>query len=167
MIKYLKILFLLACILCMNLLPAQEHHHQDHEDHKMHRHQPNEFGLAAFPVYFMNKKEVAFGLHFHYLRLVGDSPFGWGLGYERIFDEHGHNTFGIVGSYRPIKHLSFNLSPGITFEDEDASEIKFAFHIESMYDFEIGNVHIGPLIELAFDPEDTHISLGLHVGYGF
>ena len=98
---------------------------------------------------------------------LNESKFAVGLGYERIFDEHKHNTIGVVGVYRPIDRLSFNLSPGITFEGESANEINFAFHAETTYEFEINNFHIGPVIEFAYDPEDIHLSLGIHIGYGF
>ena len=31
----------------------------------------------------------------------------------------------------------------------------------------IKNIHIGPALEFAYEPEDFHISLGIHLGYGF
>ncbi len=93
--------------------------------------------------------------------------FGIGLGYERIFDEHKHNTFGVVASYRPIDPLSLNLSPGVTYEGSESDHLDFALHVEATYEFEISNVHIGPVFEFAYDPEDYHLSLGLHIGYGF
>ena len=34
-------------------------------------------------------------------------------------------------------------------------------------EFEFNNFHIGPVLEFAYDPEDYHISLGLHIGFGF
>lgn len=40
-------------------------------------------------------------------------------------------------------------------------------HFEISYEFEFANFHIGPAMELAYDPEDFHLSLGLHLGYGF
>jgi len=40
-------------------------------------------------------------------------------------------------------------------------------HVETLYEFEIKDFHIGPLIEFAYDKEDYHISIGLHVGLGF
>ena len=58
------------------------------------------------------------------------------------------------------------MSPGITFEG-DASDINFALHIETNYEFELNDFHLGPVLELATDPEDIHLSLGLHIGYGF
>lgn len=88
------------------------------------------------------------------------------MGYERIFDDHKHNTYGIVGTYRINEKLSINISPGLTFEDGDKTA-RFALHLETTYEFEIGNFHLGPAFEFASDPEDFHLSLGLHIGYGF
>ena len=114
----------------------------------------------------MKEKEFAYGLHIHYVHYLHESKFGFGLSYERIFDEHGHNTFGVEAIYRPIGPLSINISPGLTFEDE-SKDANFALHLETAYEFEMNNFHIGPALEFAYDPEDFHISLGLHVGYGF
>lgn len=145
-----------------------EHEHesdQDKEEHE-HDHHKNEIGIANSPVFFIGENEFAYGLHIHYIRRLGHSKFGLGVGYERIFDFHKHNTFGLVASYRPILGLSFNASPGFSFEDNNPGII-FALHLETAYEFEIKNFHIGPAFEFAYDPEDMHISLGLHVGYGF
>jgi len=138
----------------------EHHHHHDHDHHQ------NEIGVGNSLVYFTGEKEFAYGLHFHYIRNISKSKFGLGLAYERIFDEHGHNTFGIVGAYYPVERLHLSASPGITFED-GSSSVNFAFHLETSYAFEIQDFHIGPLLEFAYDPEDIHISLGLHIGYGF
>ena len=137
-----------------------EEHHLPHHDH--HR---NEIGLALAPVYFVKEKELSFGLHMHYLYNFVHTKFGLGLGYERIFDEHKLNTVGIVGSYRPFNGYSINVSPGITFEDN--SPLAFALHIETAYEFELGEFHLGPVAEFAYDHEDIHLSIGLHLGYGF
>ena len=85
---------------------------------------------------------------------------------KEYFDEHRHNTFGLVTTYRPIDRLNLNVSPGLTFEDGN-SKVNFALHLETSYEFEINDFHIGPVLEFIYDPEDVHISLGLHVGYGF
>ena len=160
--KFRLSLFLLLITFGQNLIAQSDEHIEDHHDH--HK---NEIGIANAPVYFVNEKEFAYGLHIHYVRKIKETKFGVGLGYERIFDEHKHNTIGIVGSYRPIDKFGINLSPGITFEDSESSNINFALHVEISYEFEINNFHIGPVLESAYDPEDIHISVGLHIGYGF
>ena len=154
----------MAMLFLGNPLIAQT---EDNSDHDHHHHSKNELGISNSAVYFVNGNEFADGVHVHYIRNIHETKFGIGLGYERIFDEHKHNSIGIVGSYYPIEQISINLSPGITFEDEHPEEIKFALHLESSYDFEIHNFHIGPVIGIAYDPEDYHLSLGIHIGYGF
>ena len=161
----MKLKYTLAILLgtfSLNLL-AQDPEHAGHElDHE--HHSRNEIGLANSAVYFVGENGFAYGLHVHYLRRI--SHFGLGLGYERIFDTHKHNTIGFVMAYWPTEHLNLNFSPGLTFEDEHP-EAKFAFHLEAAYGFEIGSIHLGPVIEFAYDPEDYHISLGLHLGFDF
>lgn len=152
-----------AFVLSVQLLLAQN----KEEDSHHHEHHLNDIGIVNSPVYFVNDKEFAYGLHLHYVRNFHESKFGLGIGYERIFDEHKHNTIGIIGSFRPIEKVTINFSPGITFEDGETSELNFAMHLESSYDFEFHSFHIGPVLGFAYDPEDFHISLGLHIGYGF
>ena len=134
--------------------------------HDHHYHHANEIGVAIAPSYFINEKEWGYSLHLHYIRSIGHSNFGVGLSYERIFGEHKHNTFGVVGSYHPISPITILVSPGFTFEDK-LSQSMFALHIETSYDFDVGPFHMGPVVEFAYDPEDIHLSLGLHIGFGF
>ena len=166
-----KIVFAILFLAFTGHLSAQQHtadatHQHDPADHE-HDHHRNEVGIALAPVYFTNEEQFSFSLHLHYLRNLGESGFGLGLGYERIFDEHGHNTISLVGSYRPGEKLTFILSPGILFEDENPGDLVFAIHTEVSYEFAPGNLHIGPLFEVAVDPEDVHLSMGLHIGIGF
>ena len=160
-------IFLTALAVCFCLHATAQHDHSEHDGHSHHEHHKNELGIANSAVYFAKEEAFAYGLHVHYIRALGESKFGLGLGYERIFDDHGHNTIGLVGSFRPVHALSFILSPGVSVEDDHLDELAFALHAETAYEFEIGNLHVGPLLEVAYDPEDIHISLGLHVGIGF
>lgn len=139
---------------------------QSDNDSDNHKHDSNEIGIANSPVYFSKEKVLAYGLHMHYVKKISKSKFGIGIGYERIFDKHKHNTIGVVASYRPIEKLSFNVSPGLTFEDNN-SKTNLSLHFETSYEFEIKDFHIGPVFEFAYDIEDYHISLGFHIGYGF
>jgi hypothetical protein len=146
-------------IISISAYSQEENHDHDHHNY--------ELGVANSLVYFAGEKEFAYGLHIHLVRNIKHSKFGVGLAYERIFDDHKHNTIGVVGSYNPLKSWYINIAPGITFEDSEPSVLKFAFHAETLYDFNIGKFHIGPLLEFAVDSEDYHFSLGLHIGFGF
>lgn len=149
-------LFILLTIYPIHLFSQEENHHNHHHH--------TELGIANSMVLLGHEQEWAYGLHLHLIRNIGHSNFGLGLGYERIFDDHGHNSIGIVGSYSPVDGLHLNLAPGLAFEDGEFSEAKPALHIETSYGFRIGNSHIGPLWELAFDSQRYHMSFGLHIG---
>ncbi len=138
-------------------------HHHDHNEHKSHK---NELALAHSLAFFPNEKETAYGLHLHYVRSIANSKFGTGLGYERIFDDHGHNTVGLIFSYRPVYELSFNVTPAVVFEDKDP-KLRAAMHLETAYEFILGPVHLGPIVDFGWDKEDYHYSIGLHLGIGF
>lgn len=140
-----------------------EHNGHNHED----EHPNNELGISLSPVYFFKEKELSVATHLHYVYNFPNTKFGVGFGYERIFDEHKHNFLGLELNYRPIHNLTLNLSPGVAFEGDYFDEKEFALHFESVYEFEFESFHIGPLLELAYHPEDFHISLGIHVGLGF
>jgi len=130
-----------------------------------HEHK-NEIGISISPAYFVNENVMTFAMHIHYTRNIPNTKFGIGISFERIVLAPKHSTFGLVFVYRPIERLSLALSPGITFEDND-SDALFAMHIETAYVFDLGSFHIGPAFEFAYDPNDYHLSLGIHVGYGF
>lgn len=164
-----NVLAFVLLLLCFGIYAQQNDDDHDHDHfapgHSHGDHHKIEIGIANSPVYFFKEKELAYGLHLHVIRAISKTKFGIGIGYERIFDEHKHTTIGIVGSYRVFDELSINFSPGITFEGD--SEKLFAAHFEATYEFELGNIHLGPVFEIAYDPEDIHLSLGLHIGYGF
>ncbi len=131
-----------------------------------HEHSKNEIGISISPAYFVKENVMTFAMHIHYTRNIPNTKFGIGISFERIVLAPKHNTFGLVFAYRPIERLSFTLSPGITFEDNNSDSL-FAMHIETAYEFDLGSFHIGPAFEFAYDPNDYHLSLGIHVGYGF
>ena len=156
----IKSIFFLLFLILSGVVMAQEHEHE-------HDHHRNEIGIGNSPVYFVKEEILAYGLHMHYIYNIPESKFGVGLGYERIFDEHRHNTIGLVGNFRPVDRVSLSLSPGLSFEGSASSEAHFALHFETAYEFEVKNFHLGPVFEVAYDKEDVHISLGVHVGIGF
>jgi len=155
---------LLALTIATNAQESlSEHKGHNHEN----EHPKNELGISLSPVYFIKEKSLSIATPLHYVYNIPKTTFGVGLGYERIFDEHKHNFFGLELNYRPIHNLTLNLSPGVAFEGDHLDEKEFAIHFESVYEFEFEFFHIGPLLELAYHPEDFHISLGIHLGLGF
>ena len=134
----------------------------DHHEH--HRH---EVGIANSAVFFLNEKEFSYGLHAHYIHNFPETRLGIGVGYERIFDEHKHNSLGVVLSYRPVNKLSLSVTPGFAFEGSGSGDLNFALHLETLYEFQIEDMHVGPLLEFASDSEDVHFSAGVHIGLGF
>lgn len=137
------------------------------DNHESHEHASREIGISNSAYYFVNSQEFHYGIHLHYIYYFTDSKFGIGGGYERIFDEEGHNTFGVIGTYNPIKRLEISISPGLTFEDENPSIWMPAFHIELTYNFHMGKFHINPVFGYAITREDQHLSAGIHLGFGF
>lgn len=146
-----------------NLVRAQDHKHLDNH----HSHYGNEIAISNNLVFLGTDREFAYGIHLHYVHNFGETKFGAGLGYERIFDEHGHNSISIAGSYRPFHEFVILLSPGITFEDHWDRQVELSIHIETGYEFEIKHLHFGPVLGFAYIPGDYHLSMGLHLGYGF
>jgi hypothetical protein len=161
-ISFKSFLFLFLMLVSRGLA-AQSHEHS--EPH--HEHPKNEIGLANHLVYLVNDQEFAYGLHIHYLRAFKSSKFGAGLGYEQIFADHSHLTLGVIGSYRPTDHLYLQLSPGIAFIGTEDPMVRFALHLETTYEFEFNHIHLGPALGFAYNSEDYHVSLGLHLAYGF
>lgn len=162
----MKLKLLLTLLIVFGVLNsfAQADSHSDH-DHGHHGHHSNEIAIANSVVYLLTEKEYAYGMHLHYTRkLIGD--LGLGVGYEKIFDDHSHNTFGLIANYRVKDNLSFAISPGISYSKGERKG-KFAMHFESAYEFQIRDFHLGPSIEYSFDSDEQHLSIGLHVGYGF
>jgi hypothetical protein len=127
----------------------------------------NELGMSNAPVYFLKEKTITYGLHFHYVHNLPNKPFGIGLGFERIFDEHQHTTFGLVAAYEPRDNWTINVSPGVTMEQNDYKNLKLSSHFETSYEWAFKNISLGPAFEIAIDQEDYHVSLGLHLGYSF
>jgi len=171
----MKILYtsIILFFILSNVLYAQsEDQHLDEQDKHTHEHNSNhhkfEIGLANSLVYFTKAKEYAHSIHLHLIYNIPESKFGIGLGVERINSEHKHLAIGLLGNYRATKELSFTLSPALLIEDhEGRSETNFTLHFETGYEFEIKNFHLGPVIGIAYEPEDYHVSLGVHVAYGF
>lgn len=139
---------------------------QQDSTHLSHKHPKNEIGIAFSPTYFLSDNITTFSAHIHFVHKIGHSKFGIGASFERVIFTPKHSTFGMVMTYEPIERLSFTFAPGVTIEDSNPVPI-FSMHFESAYTFELGAFHLGPAMEYARDKNDSHLSLGIHVAYGF
>lgn len=161
---------LLLCISILSLLSLSVFAKKVIEisENHSHTHAREEIGIALSPVYNIGEEEWVYGMHFHYLyHLFANPKYAIGMGYEHLFDEHNHNFVGVIGSYAPIDHLVLSITPGLAFEGGDDGHTDFGCHFEVLYEFAIKSLHIGPVFEMAYEPEGSHIGAGLHIGYGF
>jgi hypothetical protein len=159
---FLSLIFIFSSF----LVYSQDQNFQD--EHHHHEHPKNEIGFSNNIVFNTHENEFAYGVHLHFVRTIGKSDkFGLGLGYERIFDDHKHNSANLLFIYRPVDYLSINLAPGVVWLDEESNSVKPSMHIEGLYEWQLGNFHLGPLVGIAFNTEDFHASLGLHLAIGF
>lgn len=144
------------------------HGHEGGDEDESHTHDHRfELGLSPSLVFLPSEKELAAGLHAHAVVNLLPIHLGLGLGYERIFDEHAHNTVGAVIQYHLMDEWMVFLSPGVSFPDDSPGDLKFAMHLETAYEFALTEwLHLGPSFAFAFDPDEVHLSIGLHLGIG-
>lgn len=161
------VILLLAPVFWINLgaQPEPELHHENH-------HHLNEIGISLGIVWMQPEAETAPGLHIHYMRRIGDEGIaryiGIGLGFEVIFSDHRHyNIMGTLGIF-PWKELVITLSPGLLIAKEELeTHRQFSFHVEIMWEFEVSGWGMGPALGFAVSGENTHFTLGIHIGKGF
>lgn len=160
-----SLLFSLLLFYSVSALAQNPHNHGDHmhgDAHKYH------IGVGAATAYIKGEAGLLPAVHFHFIRQVGhNNRWGLGLGYEVIFDNHLHNGLNLLVNYHPLNQLSVNTGPGIILsEHKGHREVTPSFHTEVVYEFNLKRIHIGPMGGFGFDKEDTHFSLGVHVGFG-
>lgn len=163
--KFIKILFTgLFLFIAISISAKTSFFSEDEE----HLYLPYEIGISNGVVYTFSEEKFTYGVHLHFIKKdVISRKIGFGVGYEAIFDEHGHNALSVILHYTPVEHFSMNISPGIVFIKSEPDQSRFALHTEFIYDFIIGVFHIGPLIGAAVNPEDLHASVGLHMAIDF
>jgi uncharacterized protein YhjY with autotransporter beta-barrel domain len=64
----------------------------------------------------------------------------------------------------PIHAFTLTVATGIQFAPESED---FTTHFEVVYEFEIGELHTGPVAEYAWSPNVAHAMIWLHIGFGF
>jgi hypothetical protein len=167
-----KILFVLIVLVGFHLYLVSSESaglKNEHEGHHEHRF---EFGLSTGITFIQPESESAIGFHLHAMHRLGEEGlaglFGLGLGLEMIFSQNIHYNFMASLGIYPLRHIEITLSPGILFVEEEGEAVrKFSFHIEVNYLFDLLDFEIGPAVAYSIAGEDTHITLGIHIGKGF
>ena len=155
-----RIIILLFTILSL-LLGQEEHDHHDEHGH----HKELSIALGVTPGHDNENSKI--GMLAHYLMGIGNhSAYAIGITLETIFDKHKHNSVGLVGLYRFQNGFSIAYVPGILFVEHE-NDIQFAQHLEFAYEIPIGELHIGPQIDVGIEEEGIHYMFGLHMGIDF
>ena len=151
----MKRIFLIFLLLnCLNV-KAQEQHNE-------HNHLGISVGISKiFP-----EKTYVPGGHFHYSYLfkIKNIQLGVGTSLEYLFDKHQHIGTDLSFSIFPTEDIEISIAPGLVFSN---NIMEYATHFELGYSFDLHSVHLGPIIEMAVSKEDIHLTIGVHVGFGF
>ena len=147
---------------------------QDHEqelNHQAHGHTHNNgIGAAIGVVAIPQENKTALGIHLHYTRGVGqENRYGIGTSLGIIIlEDHQHYTISLATHCRIYKGFTIGYSPGLLILKHDSKkDFHFAQHFELVYEFELGNLHLGPIVEIGYANRIAHYMTGIHVGIGF
>lgn len=130
----------------------------------------NEVIVAVGVVRHMDNHQTLTSYHLHYVHAVGKKhQFGCGGALEAVADEKVH--FTVCGMFQYKFHSGFLVGymPGIIYKPsfEPKQVIGWAQHFEAAYNFKVGKMHLGPMLELGLEPHESHFTGGLHVGFEF
>jgi len=168
-IKTLLVISIVFYLTPVTLAQEPNDHSHDH-DHLSHGHHAmnNEIGGAVGMVFILEEQETALGFHLHYYRRLPGKmkPFGVSPGLALFLGDHRHYTFHVMMVYSIIHGWWVSAGPGITYLDHD-NEFVGSAHVETGYEFDIGKLHLGPVVEYTWAKEGQHIMLGLHLGVPF
>lgn len=157
----------LACLSTLTVAPppadaGEGHSHPHGHDHRF------ELALAAGLVYVPREQDLAASGHVHVAVAIPGTIAALGLGYERLFDEHAHNTIAVVLHCRVTERFNLTIAPGLTFEDDAPGDLAFSIHIEPSYEILVWeHLHLGPSLGVAAEAGGLHVSAGVHAGVGF
>ncbi|MBN1927139.1 MAG: hypothetical protein JW798_15005 [Prolixibacteraceae bacterium] len=134
-------------------------------DHS-HHNEGFEIGGSGAMVYHIDEKEFTPGFHIHAVKILSER-FGAGIGYEGITGEAYHQTVTVFGKIFLADFLSLAVGPGILLPNSENQEFNLIGHIETITEFELGKIHIGPFAGYGFGKHGSHLSIGLHAGIHF
>ena len=163
-----KILLLLFCVPLFSF--SQHNHDEGNHSHTDHSHN-NEFaiGIGVIPMH-----ENSLGFHSHYIKGVAlNNKLGAGISFETILDDHAHHSLSLISLYRFDFGFTIAYAAGILRVSEESNnhetdnDYQFAQHLEFAYEIPIGELHIGPQIDIGLEEEGTHYMFGIHMGIDF
>jgi len=117
-----------------------------------------EIGAGSGITYIREETTWATSFHLHLTKEVFRGETFTGLSFESVADEHGHSIVSLMIG-KKFGDVSMSYMPGIYVSGGSG----IAHHFEVSYSVELGSVHLGPFLSASFG-EDTHYTVGLHVG---
>lgn len=154
---------LLSFIFIAAFIPAfsQKHFHE-HE----HQNVKHEIGTALTMVYSPHTGELGPGFHLHGVRFL-NPDFGIGIGYEGAIYHDYHQAMTFFGEFIVADLLILDVGPALIFPNHEHPHFSVTAHVEAALSFDYKNLHIGPMIGFGIGKEDSHYSLGVHIGWHF
>ena len=133
------------------------------QDHSSKR---NEIGIGLGFAKIIHEGGLSPDIHLHYSRtLHEESRFSFLVGLEAIIDDHRHSTVDAGLEYALWKELTLGSTLGLTFVKNGGLEP--GVHFEMAYEFELGVIGVGPMVEYGLGPDDSHFMIGVHCGVSF
>lgn len=165
--RTVKTLLLLLVILMANNLYGQTKLRRAN-NFSSYKDPQSELGYSINAVYQVNEQRLSPQMHLHLIRNL-TYFFYIGAGYTSVYDMHFHNSLALEIGLRFTPQMNLALKPGFLLKKiENLNELQYIFGAEATYEFRIGNnTHIGPMVEMNFLQDDTHVSAGFHMGFTF
>ena len=166
--KKILLILIISPLFCF----SQHNHDEENHSHEDHAHN-NEFaiGLGVIP-----EHENSLGFHAHYIKgITFNNKIGVGISVETILDDHAHHSLSLISLYRFNFGITVAYAAGIlrvseeeTHNDhEESTQYQFAQHLEFAYEIPVGELHVGPQIDIGIEKEGIHYMFGVHLGIDF
>lgn len=126
----------------------------------------NEISISAASTYGFTYDRFSPSFQIQYFRLVNPIKIiSTGFAYEGILDKVYRHTFLVPIEFWLDPSLTLVIAPGFTFNEMQTTS--FTLHVESRYEFHLGNLRLGPKAKFAFNQYENYVSVGIYVGVPF
>lgn len=134
---------------------------------ELNKRMKNEIMMSTGVFFAIGESSILYGLMIQYIRRVGHSRLGLGLGYEKLLDGNKHSTVGAVGVYYPTEDIAISVLAGPTYLRQSEYGASFGMHAEIAYRIQWQGLRIGPFSELGYSIKSAHASIGIKAGFTF